>query len=216
MRQGARAARYHSCYLHLFIRRRHATGTVVAGYWRAAKGGCLAGKFNDTSFILPNCITSGFPHSQKASARPPARTMGLILEAALNAAFGGDPRTENQCPDFQMLKELERQISTAAEEGIQQAAGGTGTDNSSGSGSGVSSASSQASGGNSVPTVVKEGALIRIDNAGKRVNRFYQLVDKGPSSKGDAQLVLLAFKKDPNLPKLQPPPVGAADSASAR
>ena len=138
------------------------------------------------------------------------------MEAALNAAFGGDPRTENQCPDFQMLKELERQISTAAEEGIQQAAGGTGTDNSSGSGSGVSSASSQASGGNSVPTVVKEGALIRIDNAGKRVNRFYQLVDKGPSSKGDAQLVLLAFKKDPNLQKLQPPPVGAADSASAR
>jgi hypothetical protein len=67
--------------------------------------------------------------------------------------------------------------------------------------------------------VVKEGALFRETSygpRGRRIKRFFQLVHKGPSSKNDAQLVLLAFKKDPNPQNLQPPLVGAADSASAR
>jgi hypothetical protein len=140
--------------------------------------------------------------------------MGLSLEAALKAAYGGDPRNDNQCPDFRMLKDLEQQISTAAEEGIQQARGGGGTDNSSGSGSGMSSASSQASSG-AAATVIKEGPLWFVNKAGKRVTRFFQLVNQ-PSSTGSAHLTLVAFKADPNPQRLQPPPVGSSKSASAR
>jgi hypothetical protein len=116
-----------------------------------------------------------------------------------------------------MLKDLEQQISTAAEEGIQQARGGGGTDNSSGSGSGMSSASSQASSGSAVSTVIKEGALLILDIAGKRHRRSFQLVKKPPSRDEDSttQLVLLAFKADQNPLKLEPAPVGAAENASS-
>jgi hypothetical protein len=144
--------------------------------------------------------------------------MGLALEAAQQAAFGGDPRSDNQCPDFKALKKVEAKVSAAAEEGIQQVGGG-GT-SSGASGNGVSSASSEASSvrasASAAPTVIKEGPLIFFNKAGKRVNRFFQLV-KAPTATADGtQLTLLAFKADPNPQRLQPSPVGAAESASAR
>jgi hypothetical protein len=65
------------------------------------------------------------------------------------------------------------------------------------------------------PTVLKEGTLFMRDRAGERLRRFFQLVKKPPSDKDSAQLMLVVFKADQNLQKLQPPPVGAAESASA-
>jgi hypothetical protein len=65
------------------------------------------------------------------------------------------------------------------------------------------------------PTVLKEGTLFMLDRVGKRLHRFCQLVKKPPSGKDSAQLMLVVFKADQNLQKSQPPPVGAAESASA-
>ena len=149
--------------------------------------------------------------------------MGLALEAAQQAAFGGDPRSDSECPDFKALKEVEQKISAAAEEGIQQAGGGGTTSSSSSSsgasGNGVSSASSQASSASAsaAPTaVLKEGPLGFFTKAGKRDNRFFQLVHAPSASAGGTQLTLVAFKADPNPQRTQPPPVGATESASAR
>jgi hypothetical protein len=66
------------------------------------------------------------------------------------------------------------------------------------------------------PTVLKEGTLFHLDGTGKRHRRFFQLVNKPPSGEDNAQLMLLAFKTDPNPQKMQPAPLGAAESASAK
>jgi hypothetical protein len=69
---------------------------------------------------------------------------------------------------------------------------------------------------NATPVVLKEGPLGFLTRAGKRVNRFFPLVHAPSASADGTQLMLLAFKADPNRQRLQPPPVGATESASAR